>query len=708
MHRLGDLGRLRRPRPRPLASVVALACAAVATVGVALPGAIAPTPASAGTSPTPVIIDTDLYSNVDDVLAIATAFALQAQGVDKVVALGVDTRTNRPSVQPSSWKCAAAIAQWYGDANVPLGTDMPDAGTTPHSPDFAGACAAKATRAIGTPRNAVDVYRQALAAQPDHSVVMVAIGYEENLSALLASAPDAYSPLSGSALIALKVKVLEVTGGGYPSNSGENNFVGDAGAAQAVAAGWPTKVVYDGYEVGAQVFTGGSVSSVDPSGSPMRAALEAFDGPNSSVASFDAVTMYHALVPSDGALTEVGPGTNTIGTFGDNNFVLGPGNQYYLTLTDAPKLQATLEGLLDVLPSGVAQSITFTSTPPGAPVVGGTYHVTATGGASGRPVTFSIDASSTSGCTVNASTDVVTFGGPAGSCVIDANQQGTSSFLAAPEAQQPLAVGKAAQSITFTSTPPGAAVVGATYTVAASGGPSGLPVTFSIDASSTSGCRLNAATDVVTFVGPAGSCVIDARQAGNASYLSAPEAQQAVSVGKVVQSITFTSTPPKAPPVGSAYAVTAIGGPSGLPVTFSIDASSTSGCTLNASTDVVTFAGPAGSCVIDAGQAGNSSFLAAPTVQQAIAVARAAQSVRFVAPQPVRSRVTGRYVPRALATSGLPVSFAIARATRQICVRTTAYVRFLRPGTCAIIASQPGNATYLAARPVILRVTVTR
>jgi hypothetical protein len=86
---------------------------------------------------------------------------------------------------------------------------------------------------------------------------------------------------------------------------------------------------------------------------------------------------------------------------------------------------------------------------------------------------------------------------------------------------------KAAQTITFTSTAPAAATVGGpTYTVTATA-TSGLPVTFTIDASATSVCSISGAT--VSFIG-GGMCVIDANQAGNASYNPAPAVQQAFAV----------------------------------------------------------------------------------------------------------------------------------------------------------------------------------
>jgi len=84
----------------------------------------------------------------------------------------------------------------------------------------------------------------------------------------------------------------------------------------------------------------------------------------------------------------------------------------------------------------IPQTIAFTSTAKN-PVIGGTYDVSATGGASGNPVTFSIDTSTSSICTIAGST--VTFDA-VGTCLVDANQLGDANYLAAPQAQQPVAV----------------------------------------------------------------------------------------------------------------------------------------------------------------------------------------------------------------------------------------------------------------------------
>ena len=242
-------------------------------------------------------------------------------------------------------------------------------------------------------------------------------------------------------------------------------------------------------------------------------------------------------------------------------------------------------------------------------------HVRASGGASGNPVTLSIDPSAKGSCSISGAT--VTFVA-VGTCVIDANQAGNASYAAATQVQQSFAV-LGTQSITFTSTPPSPAVVGGTYPVTASGGASGNPVTLSIDPSANGSCSISGAT--VTFVA-VGTCVIDANQAGNASYEAATQLQQSFAV-LGTQSITFTSTPPNPAVVGGTYPVTASGGASGNPVTLSIDPSANGSCSISGTT--VTFVA-VGTCVIDANQAGNAGYKAATQVQQSFAVSASGSS----------------------------------------------------------------------------------
>ena len=83
------------------------------------------------------------------------------------------------------------------------------------------------------------------------------------------------------------------------------------------------------------------------------------------------------------------------------------------------------------------------------------------------------------------------------------------------------------QTINFTSPAPSNATVGgATYTPTATA-TSGLPVDFTIDATASSVCTMNAGE--VSFIAT-GTCVINANQAGNENYQPAPQVQQSFTV----------------------------------------------------------------------------------------------------------------------------------------------------------------------------------
>ena len=338
-----------------------------------------------------------------------------------------------------------------------------------------------------------------------------------------------------------------------------------------------------------------------------------------------------------------------------------------------------------------AQTITFTSSAPGAATVGGpTYNVTATA-TSGLAVAFTIDASASTVCSIAGST--VSFIG-AGTCVINADQTGNGTYDAAPQVQQSFAVGKNPQTISFTSSAPGAATVGGpTYNVTATA-TSGLPVAFTIDASASTVCTI--AVSTVSFIG-VGTCVINANQAGNGTYDAAPEVQQSFAVGKGAQTIIFTSVAPTdATPGGPTYNVTATA-TSGLPVAFTIDASATSVCSIAGST--VSFIAN-GTCVIDANQAGNANYDPAPQVQQSFAV-KSPQTISFTSSAPTNAVVGGpTYTVTATATSGLTVAFTIDATASTVCSIAGATVSFIGAGTCVINANQAGDANYFPAPQV--------
>jgi hypothetical protein len=211
---------------------------------------------------------------------------------------------------------------------------------------------------------------------------------------------------------------------------------------------------------------------------------------------------------------------------------------------DGPSGVGTPDGLAAFKPPSKpikqAQTIEFTSRAPTSAVVGGTYTVAAVA-SSGLPV--SLTSGTPQVCSLAGST--VSFIA-AGTCTIEADQAGDATYQAAPQVEQSFAVGRRAQVVEFSSTPPATAAVGGPSYAVAARASSALPVSFSSGTPSV--CTLAGST--VDFL-EAGTCTIDANQPGNSDYDPAPEARQSFAVGgppALIPTTTPAATPAGSPP----------------------------------------------------------------------------------------------------------------------------------------------------------------
>ncbi|OYY92507.1 MAG: hypothetical protein B7Y41_15595 [Hydrogenophilales bacterium 28-61-23] len=102
----------------------------------------------------------------------------------------------------------------------------------------------------------------------------------------------------------------------------------------------------------------------------------------------------------------------------------------------------------------------------------------------------------------------------------------------------------------------------------------------------------------------------------------------------------------------------------------------------------------AGTCSLAANQAGNAGYEAAPTVTRSFTVGKLAQNITdFSAPA---DRVLGAapFAATANASSGLPVD--VSSLSMAVCSVSGNQVTLLSAGVCALLASQGGNAIYMA------------
>jgi len=258
----------------------------------------------------------------------------------------------------------------------------------------------------------------------------------------------------------------------------------------------------------------------------------------------------------------------------------------------------------------------------------------------------------------------------------------------------------APQTISFRSPAPTLeAFGGPTYTPVASS-TSGLVVTLTIDPTSSTVCSISAG--VVSIIG-AGTCTIDANQAGNVNWNAAAQVQQGFIVTGGTQTISFTSTAPSAAAFGGATYTPVASATSLLPVTLIIDPTSSTVCSISGG--VVSFIG-IGTCTIDANQAGNANWNAATQVQQGFIVGKGAQTISFTSTAPAATVAGPTYTPAATATSALAVTIIVDPSSNTICSMTGGVVSFALPGTCLLDATQAGNTNWNAAVQVQQVVTV--
>jgi len=196
----------------------------------------------------------------------------------------------------------------------------------------------------------------------------------------------------------------------------------------------------------------------------------------------------------------------------------------------------------------------------------------------------------------------------------------------------------------------------------------------------------------------AGTCTIQATQAGNANWAAATPVNQSFQITPRSQTITFAALSNRA--FGSAPFTVGATASSGLAVSFT--SQTTPVCTVSGTTVTLV---AAGACTIQATQAGNANWGAATPVNQSSQVTPGSQNITFAA---LSSRLfsSAPFTVGATASSGLAVSFT--SQTTPVCTVSGTTVTLVAAGACTIQATQAGNTNWGAATPVNRSFQVTQ
>ncbi|PLN85688.1 inosine-uridine preferring nucleoside hydrolase-domain-containing protein [Aspergillus taichungensis] len=244
-----------------------------------------------------IIVDTDLYSDVDDAGALLVACTHPGANL-----LGVNL--NYPSIYTGL--AASSLLGYYNRSSVPIGLKRPVSNDT-YFDDYTfenGEYASKVAYHwrhhaslpwgdIESTWEPVRLYRKLLSDQAHQSVTIMSIGFLDNLSALLSSTADDFSPLIGLELVMDKVQELVVMGGSYPSGREFNFFGYNSTAAAHVVNTWPGKATFVGNQVGLHVISGARLTIEGPANDPVRAAY--LCGEKRSRSSWDPLTLLYGI-----------------------------------------------------------------------------------------------------------------------------------------------------------------------------------------------------------------------------------------------------------------------------------------------------------------------------------------------------------------------------------------------------------------------------
>ncbi len=267
-------------------------------------------------------------------------------------------------------------------------------------------------------------------------------------------------------------------------------------------------------------------ATVSASATPAQADLRAASSPTGTVAfQADGAVLADCSAVS---LTAAGVATCSTATLTVGNHPIiadYSGDSAYTVST------GTVTGGQTVNP--IPQTITNFTFNPTTLTIGGTTIASATGGASGNPVTFT--STTPSVCTVSGNTVTGVAGG---TCTLSADQAGNDNYTAAPQVTQSLIVGQTTATTTALTSAPNPSAPGQTVTLTATvsvasaatsaparpanGSPTGGTVAFQADGAVLAGCSAVPLTASVatcpTAALTAGSHPITARYSGDPTF----------------------------------------------------------------------------------------------------------------------------------------------------------------------------------------------
>ena len=296
-------------------------------------------------APEKIIFDTDMYTDFDDVGALATLHALADAGECEILGTVASTR-GTPAVG-----MVEIINAYYGRPDIPVGANR-ELGLGPlgrsHAIYDIYADMVKANKDVvkhptsDAAPDANETYRRILAAQPDGSVTICSVGFTTNLRRLLETKGDAFSPLDGRALVAKKVKAWYAMACRYPDGY-EYNSKEDGASSKIAFRDWPTPIYFLDWCYGVEVKCGVPVSKkrmpVNPVRDVFKRALTAYKETEKGHPAWDEVTVLAAVRGWERYFGTVRGRFDIVDAKGKNAWTPDPNGNHYVLTVKTPKAE---------------------------------------------------------------------------------------------------------------------------------------------------------------------------------------------------------------------------------------------------------------------------------------------------------------------------------------------------------------------------------
>ena len=275
-----------------------------------------------------------------DVLALGMIHALQSRGECRLLAVTITTD------QELAAPFVDCVNTFYGRGSIPIGVCR--SGITTAAGRFNGLANEKNGDSWRYPHDlqsgkeapdAVDLLRPVLAEADDGSVVIAQVGFSTNLANLLTSSADSHCPMNGTELVRKKVRLLSIMAGafrkipgkdGEPRDHKEYNVVKDLPSAMNLCDGWPTAIVWSGFEVGLNLrYPHRSIledySYVEHH--PLAEAYIVYNPPPHDRPTWDLTSVLYAVRPGRDYFDISEPGKVTVQDDGRTTFEAGQGGR---------------------------------------------------------------------------------------------------------------------------------------------------------------------------------------------------------------------------------------------------------------------------------------------------------------------------------------------------------------------------------------------